>query len=962
MFSDLSYCNCRVCGKRLDYFSLGAVFRYDWDQVGWAYCKEHIPQNSIAIDHCELVSLSYDDNSPAFKIDVDAVLTDGSVIPYTCDLEDIPGVKAVLEQVQGTVGKIVNLTGTNWQFDPDTGEITVDGAADIRNFTPSPIANTKLEKVLKDTTLVPKIRKTVKVNTINGSGTPTFDMDAGTMEMKVVADTNYPDSTVPTSKSRTFNLDITKALRQVKVDYVKQDGNLEYNKDTTTLKIPIKADTDWPGDATSKKVYLEFDIHEYFPDPEDDAKVAYIKKNGTETFDETTNVLSIPLKADTNKPGTATSLTSTLTIDLTATIAAAMKKVKVDYIQKNGDSTYNAATKSYTIPVKADTDHPGSGTSKTGTITQDVSEALKTVKVDYIQKNGDTSYNAATGDLTIPAKADTDNPGSATSKTANLTVNITDQLKTVKVDYVKQNGNTSYNPSTAALTIPVKADTDHPGTGTSKESNLVVDITNQLKTVKVDSSTIVTDPTKIALKAGSTKVIVVPVDADTDHPGSGTKGTNKLEIDISKWQGGGDEYPKVDYVKYYAKKTEGHKDPETGDQLPQLADEATNFNAKLLGSSSNPQPYYVSKIYSIGYDSDTTKPKTGVTDKKDALKDVPISLPIAKASTAHMRGQGWGKDPNDLDRTSACERHQNDTNSPSPIDVAVLGTVLEDYAMKAMLVNTELEADVLPPYRFDLDNGYPDVKADTYHYAGIKGLSKHTSYACTGTSKHVQMKNNRVPVNVIDNNYWDMMWKMASGGLTVSTSTFIILDPIDPNNPHDVYISEEAADLYLSKMSAKTRFAAGPYFDPAVNIKNMHDNRDEVANAAVVSIRINALADDKVVVNKLCPGDSTVAACPAFDEIYLDGGLYEFHTNADSVNTSVCKFTGLGWSSSARVGICRPWNPIMKIHMSVYAKNAYGLKCASCSAQEIWFFSFYQAGSRNAPTYPALWLNKKTGY
>lgn len=164
------------------------------------------------------------------------------------------------------------------------------------------------------------------------------------------------------------------------------------------------------------------------------------------------------------------------------------------------------------------------------------------------------------------------------------------------------------------------------------------------------------------------------------------------------------------------------------------------------------------------------------------------------------------------------------------------------------------------------------------------------------------MKNGRKPVNVIDNNYWDLMWKVASGNLTVTTSTFIILDPIDPDNPHDVYISDEAADLYLANMGAKCRLAAGPYFDPAVNIKNMHDDRESVANAAVVSIRINALADDKAVIDKLAKGDANAAACPALDEIFLDGGLYKYHTNADSANTSICAFTGVGWMSTGRVG------------------------------------------------------------
>lgn len=912
MFSEQSLCNCRTCGKRLTYDTLGAIFHYKWDDVGWAYCKDDIPSASINIDHVDLVGMTYNDATPSMTVDIDAFMSDGSSLPFRAIWTDIPGIKEVLEQVQGTVGKIVDLTGTNWTFDPGTGEISVDGTADIRNFTPSPLANTKFEKVLKDTTLVPMIRKTVKVGSINGAGTPTFDMDAGTMDLKVVADTNYPDSTVPTSKSRTFNVNIASALRKVNVDYINKDGDLAYDAATTTLTIPIKADTNWPGTATSKKVYLAFDIHEYFPPaptPGDPAKVAYIQKNGTETFDDTTNVLSVPVKADTNAPATGTSLTATVTIDLTATIAAAMKKVKVDYIQKNGTATYDSTTETYTIPVKADTDHPDSGSAKTGTITQDVSDALKTVKVDYIQKNGDTSYT----------------------------------------------------PATSTLTVPVKADTDHSGTGTAKNVDLAIDITDQLKTVKVNSSTIATNASQIALKPGSTKIIVVPVNADTDHPGTGTSGSNNLEIDISQWQGG-DDYPKVDHVEYYPAKSVGHRDPDSGDQIPQLTNESTAFPVKLLGSSTNSKPYYTNTIYKIGYDSDTTKPKTGVTDKKDVLENVPISLPVAKVAWDTIHGQGWGQDPNDPDRASACSRHQNDSTVPTPIDTAVLGTDLENYAMTAMLVRTELEANVKQPYQFDLNDGYPDVKAATGNYAGVKGLSTHTSYACTGTSKEVNMKFGRMTVNVIDNNYWDNMWKMASGGLTVNTSTYIILDPIDPDNPHDVYISDEAADLYLANMNAKTRFAAGPYFDPAINVKNMHDDRDSVANAAVVSIRINALAADKAVINKLCPGDSTVAACPALDEIYLDGGLYPYHTNVDSVNTSVCNFTGAGFSTTDKVIGFKPWQPIFKIHMSVYAKTTYGLKCASYYTEFIKFFSFTSGGDRSAPTYPALWLSKKTGY
>lgn len=912
MFSEQSLCNCRTCGKRLTYDTLGAIFHYKWDDVGWAYCKDHIPSASINIDHVDLVGMSYNDAIPSMTVDVDAFMTDGSSLPFRAIWTDIPGIKAVLEQVQGTVGKIVDLTGTNWVFDPGTGEISVDGAADIRNFTPSPLANTKFEKVLKDTTLVPMIRKTVKVGSINGAGTPTFDMNAGTMELKVVADTNYPDSTVPTSKSRTFNIDIASALRKVNVDYINKDGDLEYDAATTTLTIPIKADTNWPGTATSKKVYLAFDIHEYFPPaptPGDPAKVAYIQKNGTETFDDTTNVLSVPVKADTNAPAAGTSLTATVTIDLTATIEAAMKKVKVDYIQKNGSATYNPATEEYTIPVKADTDHSGTGTAKTGTITQDVSDALKTVKVDYIQKNGDTSYT----------------------------------------------------PATSTLTVPVKADTDHPGTGTGKNVDLAIDITDQLKTVKVNSSTIATNASQIKLKTGSTKIIVVPVNADTDHPGTSTKGSKNLEIDISQWQGS-DDYPKVDHVNYYPEKTSGKTDPSTGDKFTQLSNTADSFPVKLLGSSSKPDPYYTNKIWSIGYESDTTKPKANVTAKKDELSKVPIAFPVAKVSYEKIRGQGWGKDPNDLDRANACMRHQNDSVSPEPIDAVVTGDELEAYAIKAMMVRTELEADLNPPYRFDLNDGYSDVQASTYNYAGIKGISSHTSYACTGVKKTTQMTNGRVPVNVIDNNYWDLMWKVASGNLTATTSTFIILDPIDPDNPHDVYISDEAADLYLANMGAKCRLAAGPYFDPAVNIKNMHDDRESVANAAVVSIRINALADDKAVINKLAKGDATAAACPALDEIYLDGGLYQYHTNADSTDTNICRFTGTGWSSSARIGTFHPWEPIFKIHMSVYAKNMYGLKCGNFYGEQIPFFSFYDGGSRSAPTYPALWLSKQTGY
>lgn len=934
MFSEQSLCNCRTCGKRLTYDTLGAIFHYKWDDVGWAYCKDHIPSASINIDHVDLVGMSYNDSTPSMTVDVDAYMTDGSSLPFRAIWTDIPGIKAVLEQVQGTVGEIDSLVGHDWIYDAATGEIQVTADADIRNFTPSPIANTKLTKILKDNTLPTAIRNTVqgvntvftmtgytadtgivafttdtvldngnhyskpgtldinpalqmvKVAAINGNGTPTIDMDAGTIKLKVSADTDHPGA--GTSKSRTFDLNIVPALQQVKVATLVKDGTETFDPTTKHLTVPVKADTDHAATGTSKQENLDLDISAYIPEPGDPAKVAYIQKNGTESFNPTTNELSVPLKADTDQAASGTSLTITLPIDLTQIITDAMKKVKVISITQNGTPSFDGTAKTLSVPVKADTDHPDTGSAKTETLAVDATPVLNAVKVDTISGNGTPTYDAATQKMTVPLKADTNFPSSTSQKTDSIAVDIStpiaDEQKKVKVDSISGNGTPTYDAATKTVTVPLKADTDHPSTGTAKTDSIDVDISQWAGgEAKVDYIQKNGDPTY----NDTTKILTQSMKADVTEPSSGSSKIASIEIDLApyikdrkvdpativpNWISSYTTYDAIDGV-YYVK----------------LANPSGNPN--FIAKKANKEAWFVSKIVKLTIKADTTDPTSTTKDQAE----VPINVEVQTApKVTGFKGYGYGTQPSDTIHYDAMQRPQTNNYPVDPPDVnKTFSTLYErkvyNMARAGMCFKTDVEADLNYAWTYDLGS-YGDVST------GLRSVSNRSSWSCNiRQAGHIGPGTERPTVNVVDNNWWDGIWSCMSRSLGIA-----ILLPDDPNNPHGALINGEVYDEWKAqyRKGFQISLVAGNFFDPAVDVpaKFYAGEWEDLGNNAKCNILLSNFVDpgDKTTIQYpwseafiQLPGENEWI-CPFLDTsmVWLDRGMYHYRTNGDQQNRS----------------------------------------------------------------------------